>query len=147
MLQLGLAHISPLPSLPPSLCLQLPKEDQLLKQKLRAAARTSFLRKMNSELMTHEELQRLWEVLEELNSPPRAGDELVGGAYGWWVGPTAGRWAYSWWLGLIKGAYDSFPPSISTLSDDSLSRLCDGGESGFREVQVGTIPIMLSCVR
>lgn len=65
---------------------QLPKEDQLLRQKLRAAARTSFLRKMNSELMTHEELQRLWEVLEELNSPPRAGDDLVGGAYGWWVG-------------------------------------------------------------
>ena len=62
---------------------------------------------MNSELMTHEELQRLWEVLEELNSPPRAGDELVGGTYSWWVGPIAGGWAYSWWVGLrlVGGAY------------------------------------------
>ena len=56
---------------------QLPKDGQVLKQKLRAAARTTFLRKMNSSLMTHEELQRLWEVLEESSSPPRGGDELV----------------------------------------------------------------------
>ena len=49
----------------------------MLRHKLRAAARTAFLRKMNSELMTHDELQKLWEVLEEMNSPPRIGDELV----------------------------------------------------------------------
>ena len=56
---------------------QLPKDDQVLRQKLRAAARTTFLRKMNAGLMTHEELQRLWEVLEESSSPPKTGDELV----------------------------------------------------------------------
>jgi hypothetical protein len=56
---------------------QLPKDDQVLRQKLRAAARTTFLRKMNAGLMTHEELQRLWEVLEESSSPPKTGDELM----------------------------------------------------------------------
>jgi serine/threonine-protein phosphatase 2A regulatory subunit B'' len=32
---------------------------------------------MNAGLMTHEELQRLWEVLEESSSPPKTGDELM----------------------------------------------------------------------
>ncbi|XP_065883482.1 serine/threonine-protein phosphatase 2A regulatory subunit B'' subunit gamma-like isoform X2 [Dysidea avara] len=54
-----------------------PADDQVLLQKLREEARTSYLQRKNSQLMSNEELQKLWTLLEKYHSPPDVGDELM----------------------------------------------------------------------
>jgi hypothetical protein len=54
-----------------------PKEGDVLQQKLREEARAAFLQRRSSELMDNDELQKLWSILEEKNTPPTAGDDQM----------------------------------------------------------------------
>lgn len=57
----------------------LPKENELIKQKLREDARAAFLQRKSRELIDNEELQRLWFLLEEHRSgEPMGDDNLIG---------------------------------------------------------------------
>ncbi|XP_003382540.1 PREDICTED: serine/threonine-protein phosphatase 2A regulatory subunit B'' subunit gamma-like [Amphimedon queenslandica] len=54
-----------------------PSEGNVLELKLREEARAAFLQRRSSELMDNEELQNLWTILEEKNTPPDVGDEQM----------------------------------------------------------------------
>lgn len=55
---------------------QLPKEDDLIQQRLREEARAIFLQKKNKELLSNEELDTLKNLLEENYTEP-AGDDIM----------------------------------------------------------------------
>lgn len=55
----------------------LPKEDDLLQQRLREEARALFLQKKNKELLSNEELENLRSLLEQHITGPIAGDDIM----------------------------------------------------------------------
>ena len=55
----------------------LPKEDDLLQQRLREEARALFLQKKNKELLSNEELDNLRTVLEQHITRPLVGDDIM----------------------------------------------------------------------
>jgi serine/threonine-protein phosphatase 2A regulatory subunit B'' len=60
----------------PKFFTQLPKEDDLIQQRLREEARAIFLQKKNKELLSNEELDTLKNLLEENYTEP-AGDDIM----------------------------------------------------------------------
>ncbi|CAF0877830.1 unnamed protein product [Brachionus calyciflorus] len=55
----------------------LPKEDDLMKQRLREEARALFLQKKNKELLSNEELESLRTLLEQNITRPIVGDDIM----------------------------------------------------------------------
>ena len=55
----------------------LPKEDDLLQQRLREEARALFLQKKNKELLSNEELDNLRTLLEQHITRPLVGDDIM----------------------------------------------------------------------
>ncbi|XP_070611711.1 serine/threonine-protein phosphatase 2A regulatory subunit B'' subunit gamma isoform X2 [Erythrolamprus reginae] len=56
---------------------RLPAEDEILLQKLREESRAVFLQRKSRELLDNEELQNLWFLLDEHQTPPMMGDEAM----------------------------------------------------------------------
>lgn len=55
----------------------LPKEDDLLQQRLREEARALFLQKKNKELLSNDELESLRTLLEQNITRPMVGDDIM----------------------------------------------------------------------
>lgn len=56
---------------------KLPSEDEILLQKVREEARALFLQRRSRDLLGNEELQHLWFLLDQHNTPPAIGDEQM----------------------------------------------------------------------
>lgn len=56
---------------------QLPKEDEILPQKLREETRALFLQRRSRQLLDNNELKALWVLLDKHHSPPLSGDEQL----------------------------------------------------------------------
>lgn len=57
--------------------LQLPKENEILPQKLREETRALFLQRRSRQLLDNNELKALWVLLDKHHSPPLSGDEQL----------------------------------------------------------------------
>lgn len=55
---------------------QLPKEDEVLLQKLREESRALFLQRRSRQLLDSNELKALWVLLDEHHSPPLSNHDL-----------------------------------------------------------------------
>jgi len=55
----------------------LPKEDEILPQKLREETRALFLQRRSRQLLDNNELKALWVLLDKHHSPPLSGDEQL----------------------------------------------------------------------
>lgn len=57
--------------------LQLPKEDEILPQKLREETRALFLQRRSRQLLDNNELKALWVLLDKHHSPSLSGEEQL----------------------------------------------------------------------
>lgn len=55
----------------------MPKEDEILPQKLREETRALFLQRRSRQLLDNNELKALWVLLDKHHSPPLSGDEQL----------------------------------------------------------------------
>ncbi|XP_072754292.1 serine/threonine-protein phosphatase 2A regulatory subunit B'' subunit gamma-like [Anoplolepis gracilipes] len=61
----------------PKFYFKLPKEDEILPQKLREETRALFLQRRSRQLLDNNELKALWVLLDKYHSPPLSGDEQL----------------------------------------------------------------------
>ncbi|RLU27401.1 hypothetical protein DMN91_001205 [Ooceraea biroi] len=61
----------------PKFYFKLPKEDEILPQKLREETRALFLQRRSRQLLDNNELKALWVLLDKHHSPPLSGDEQL----------------------------------------------------------------------
>ncbi|XP_014484205.1 PREDICTED: serine/threonine-protein phosphatase 2A regulatory subunit B'' subunit gamma-like isoform X2 [Dinoponera quadriceps] len=61
----------------PKFYFKLPKEDEVLPQKLREETRALFLQRRSRQLLDNNELKALWVLLDKHHSPPLSGDEQL----------------------------------------------------------------------
>lgn len=56
---------------------KLPPDDNILQQKLREESRARFLQRRSAELLDNDELERLWQILDENRSPPARDKPMI----------------------------------------------------------------------
>ncbi|XP_011494635.1 PREDICTED: serine/threonine-protein phosphatase 2A regulatory subunit B'' subunit gamma-like [Ceratosolen solmsi marchali] len=61
----------------PKFYFKIPKENEILPQKLREETRALFLQRRSRQLLDNNELKALWVLLDEHHSPPISGDEQL----------------------------------------------------------------------
>ncbi|KAG8041784.1 hypothetical protein G9C98_007088 [Cotesia typhae] len=61
----------------PKFYFKLPREDEILPQKLREETRALFLQRRSRQLLDNNELKALWVLLDKHHSPPLSGDEQM----------------------------------------------------------------------
>ncbi|XP_076622362.1 serine/threonine-protein phosphatase 2A regulatory subunit B'' subunit gamma-like isoform X2 [Colletes latitarsis] len=61
----------------PKFYFKLPKEDEILPQKLREETRALFLQRRSRQLLDNNELKALWVLLDKHHSPPLSGEEQL----------------------------------------------------------------------